>query len=204
MTSRWRKLGSTTAHSKQTIAWRASRSPGGCGYNCHYLPVQATLNTAPGVLRPQPPATPPPSEAPLTPPHDTSPHRPTITVGAWTLVSRYGHAAVIDHLRHPRPRHYPRAGLDWRDGRHAQSVFRASPSQRQTAPPSTARSRASIARSLILTTSATPYIDVPMRPNDAVGHYDEYSILQAGPLAALLRPGSSLRTPSTQPPSRFR
>ncbi|KAJ7119934.1 trehalose 6-phosphate phosphatase [Mycena crocata] len=61
---------------------------------CHYLPVQATLNTAPGVL--SPPATPPPTEAPLTPPHDAS---PTITEGAWTLVPRYGHAAMISGIR---------------------------------------------------------------------------------------------------------
>ncbi|KAJ6460855.1 glycosyltransferase family 20-domain-containing protein [Mycena vitilis] len=61
---------------------------------CHYLPVQATLHTAAGV------PTPPPSP-PLEPIHsdaesDDAPHD---DVKAWTLVPRYGHAAMISGIR---------------------------------------------------------------------------------------------------------
>jgi trehalose 6-phosphate synthase/phosphatase len=64
---------------------------------CHYLPVQMTLNTAPGVL--SPPATPPmtPSDAPMTPPPESKPDPDTNAV--WTLVPRYGHAAMISGIR---------------------------------------------------------------------------------------------------------
>ncbi|KAJ7785336.1 trehalose 6-phosphate phosphatase [Mycena maculata] len=68
---------------------------------CHYLPVSATLNNTPGVL--SPPATPPvkPSDAPLTPPLDST-QIPTISASetaVWTLVPRYGHAAMISGIR---------------------------------------------------------------------------------------------------------
>ncbi|KAJ7640663.1 trehalose-6-phosphate phosphatase [Mycena polygramma] len=61
---------------------------------CHYLPVQATLHTAAGV------PTPPPSP-PLEPVHsdaesDDAPHD---EAKAWTLVPRYGHAAMISGIR---------------------------------------------------------------------------------------------------------
>ncbi|KAF8882465.1 trehalose-6-phosphate phosphatase [Infundibulicybe gibba] len=58
---------------------------------CHYLPITATLNTRPGV--PSPPATPPvkPVDSPLDD-HATQ-------TAAWTLTSRYGHAAMISGIR---------------------------------------------------------------------------------------------------------
>ncbi|KAF7325351.1 Trehalose-6-phosphate phosphatase [Mycena venus] len=73
---------------------------------CHYLPVTATLNRASGVL--SPPATPPvkpvsvAGEAPPTPPAEVA-----IKVNGgdgdgdavWTLVPRYGHAAMISGIR---------------------------------------------------------------------------------------------------------
>ncbi|KAJ7104384.1 trehalose-6-phosphate phosphatase [Mycena belliarum] len=65
---------------------------------CHYLPVSATLNSTPGVL--SPPATPPvkPSDAPLTPPTEST-EIPPSTSSVWTLVPRYGHAAMISGIR---------------------------------------------------------------------------------------------------------
>ncbi|KAK7044437.1 trehalose-6-phosphate phosphatase [Favolaschia claudopus] len=60
---------------------------------CHYLPITATLNTTSGVL--SPPATPPPmnpSEEPLATPSKESD-------AVWTLVPRYGHAAMISGIR---------------------------------------------------------------------------------------------------------
>ncbi|KAF7316467.1 Trehalose-6-phosphate phosphatase [Mycena indigotica] len=65
---------------------------------CHYLPVTATLNTAPGVI--SPPATPPPktSDVLLTPPQDTK-DIPSNSTSAWTLGVRYGHAAMISGIR---------------------------------------------------------------------------------------------------------
>ncbi|KAJ7255827.1 trehalose 6-phosphate phosphatase [Mycena haematopus] len=56
---------------------------------CHYLPVTATLNPAPGVL--SPPATPPPDA-------DAAPAAPKENP-VWTLVPRYGHAAMISGIR---------------------------------------------------------------------------------------------------------
>ncbi|KAJ7512947.1 trehalose-6-phosphate phosphatase [Mycena galericulata] len=68
---------------------------------CHYLPVSATLNSAPGVL--SPPATPPvkPSDAPMTPPPDSAEISPVSASESaiWTLVPRYGHAAMISGIR---------------------------------------------------------------------------------------------------------
>ncbi|KAJ7458051.1 hypothetical protein B0H11DRAFT_2319825 [Mycena galericulata] len=68
---------------------------------CHYLPVSATLNSAPGVL--SPPATPPvkPSDAPMTPPPDSAEIPPVSASESaiWTLVPRYGHAAMISGIR---------------------------------------------------------------------------------------------------------
>ncbi|KAJ7635051.1 trehalose 6-phosphate phosphatase [Roridomyces roridus] len=68
---------------------------------CHYLPVIATLNHTPGVL--SPPATPPTktSDVPLTPPHDSKAIPPVAAAetSAWTLVPRYGHAAMISGIR---------------------------------------------------------------------------------------------------------
>ncbi|KAJ6504035.1 trehalose-6-phosphate phosphatase [Mycena vulgaris] len=66
---------------------------------CHYLPVAATLNSTPGVL--SPPATPPvkPSDAPMTPPSEHSEVAPTSESAIWTLVPRYGHAAMISGIR---------------------------------------------------------------------------------------------------------
>ncbi|KAF8205365.1 glycosyltransferase family 20 protein [Mycena galopus ATCC 62051] len=80
---------------------------------CHYLPVIATLNPAPGVL--SPPATPPP--VPAAPLNVAEPPTPAVTVtpdatllkpssaetpsekAIWTLVPRYGHAAMISGIR---------------------------------------------------------------------------------------------------------
>ncbi|KAJ7136631.1 trehalose-6-phosphate phosphatase [Mycena epipterygia] len=68
---------------------------------CHYLPVSATLNTTPGVL--SPPATPPvkPTDVPLTPPHEAAeiPPASSSETAIWTLVPRYGHAAMISGIR---------------------------------------------------------------------------------------------------------
>ncbi|KAJ6615117.1 trehalose-6-phosphate phosphatase [Mycena sp. CBHHK59/15] len=65
---------------------------------CHYLPVAATLNNSPGVL--SPPATPPPaSDGPMTPPYDTAVASSPSPGTAWTLVPRYGHAAMISGIR---------------------------------------------------------------------------------------------------------
>ncbi|KAJ6562568.1 trehalose 6-phosphate phosphatase [Mycena capillaripes] len=54
---------------------------------CHYLPIQATLNTNPGVLTP-------PSTPPLNPVDSTGNAN-----AVWTLVPRYGHAAMISGIR---------------------------------------------------------------------------------------------------------
>ncbi|KAJ7064761.1 trehalose 6-phosphate phosphatase [Mycena amicta] len=63
---------------------------------CHYLPVTATVNTAPGVI--SPPATPPtkPSDVLLTPPQET---KEIPNNSAWTLGVRYGHGAMISGIR---------------------------------------------------------------------------------------------------------
>lgn len=70
---------------------------------CHYLPVNATLNTRAGVL--SPPPTPPAktSEVPPSPTSDVPQLAngvpATTATSAWTLSPRYGHAAMISGIR---------------------------------------------------------------------------------------------------------
>ncbi|KAF7344346.1 Trehalose-6-phosphate phosphatase [Mycena sanguinolenta] len=104
---------------------------------CHYLPVIATLNPAPGVL--SPPATPPRGAKDLAAdgavtPTRTAPSVPDIKVegdskekeneddsnAIWTLVPRYGHAAMISGIRSPCS--HPRAAYHWLDRRHYQQL----------------------------------------------------------------------------------
>ncbi|KAJ7701179.1 glycosyltransferase family 20 protein [Mycena rosella] len=144
---------------------------------CHYLPVAATLNSARGVL--SPPSTPPvkPSDALLTPPSESTEIAAEFTSDApWTLVPRYGHAAMISGIRSLTATH-EQLIIGWTGD------VQSPAGERVSSESVSAEDRASLEAALATYTPKesdpdddrkTEYVPVWLDDQVAHGHYDGY------------------------------